>query len=125
MLNHILNNQIFYEIIFEKEPYILEWKIGEFELLNDGMHFPDKYIGVSLINESMIDSIIFLSYEEARERLDFISKDGVNMCPHCLLMIVLSTIGSGAVACLTFLKLKFLNITKKMKQKHNRRRVKK
>lgn len=42
-------------------------------------------------------------------------KEVGNMCPHCLLMIALGTIGSGTLACLSFFRLKL----QKIKQKYN------
>ena len=78
MLWEFYCGRVFYEIIYDKkEPYILDWQIGEIEMLSDGLYLPDKYIGASLINESMIGTVVFFSYEEARERLNFIRKDGL------------------------------------------------
>lgn len=77
MFEQIYSGKIIYEIVFDKEPYILDWQINTLVKMIDGVYLPDKFIGVSTINESMIGSTIFFSYEEAQKRLDCISKGGV------------------------------------------------
>ena len=75
MFGEFYCGRVFYEIIYDKkEPYILDWQIGEIEMLSDGLYLPDKYIGASLINQGMLGVTIFFSYEKARERLNFVSK---------------------------------------------------
>ena len=76
MFEQLYSGKIIYEIIFDKEPYILDWEINTVIMLADGVFLPDKFIGISTINESMIGTIIFFSYEEAQKRLDCISKRG-------------------------------------------------
>jgi len=76
MFEQLYSGKILYEIIFDKEPYILDWQINTLVRLADGVFLPDKFIGLSTITESVIGSIIFFSYEEAQKRLDCISKRG-------------------------------------------------
>lgn len=76
MLQQLYSGKIFYEIIFDKEPYILDWQINILVRLVDGVFLPDKFIGLSTITESVIGSIIFFSYEEAQKRLEHFSKGG-------------------------------------------------
>ena len=66
-----------YEIVYDKsEPFIYDYQVTDFEITLDGYVLFDKFIGVTTINESMIGTIIFFSYEEAQKRLDYISKRG-------------------------------------------------
>ena len=76
MFEQLYSGKILYEIIYDKEPYILDWQVNTLVKLADGVYLPDKFIGISTINESMIGTIIFFSYEEAQKRLDYISKGG-------------------------------------------------
>lgn len=66
-----------YEVVFDKEPYILEWQITRLERDIDGLYLPDKFIGVNTITEGMIDSTVFLSYDKALERLNYIKKGSI------------------------------------------------
>ena len=72
MLERIGIGTTIYEIVYDKEPYILEWTIDDLEREYDGVFIPYKLIGVTLITEDMLGSSIFFSYMEAEERLNYI-----------------------------------------------------
>ena len=72
MLDNIWFGTVLYEIIYDKEPYILEWQVQEFEYTIDGVFFPYKFIGRSVITENMIGSSVFFSYTDAEEQLNYI-----------------------------------------------------
>lgn len=71
----IYSGRILYEIVFEKDgPYIFEWEINAFEFTLGGVFLSDKFIGVCTINEDLIGSVFFFSYNEALERLNILTK---------------------------------------------------
>ena len=72
MLDRIYYGVVLYEIIFDKEPYILEWQVNNYEFHGDNVFFPDKFIGCCSFSEYNIGSTIFFSYAEAQTRLNFI-----------------------------------------------------
>ena len=72
MLESITLGTIIYEIVYDREPFILEWPVGYLERSIHGIFIPYKPFGITFITESMINSTIFFSYMEAEERLNYI-----------------------------------------------------
>lgn len=72
MFDRIYCGAVLYEIIYEKEPYILEWTVNEYENHVDCVYFPDKLIGCCSLSEYSIGSTFFFSYTEALIRLNYI-----------------------------------------------------
>ena len=72
MFPYITSGMTIYEIVYDPEPFILEWPIGFLEHSIHGVFIPYKPIGVTFITEGMINSTIFFSYMDAEERLNYI-----------------------------------------------------
>lgn len=108
-----------HEIIFDRDPYVAEWVVHDFEFYGDRVLLPDKWVGCNLVTEASLGSVFFFSYAEAEAWLNILIDGGVEcMCPHCLLLAVLGSIGSGALACAAVFKLKILKAAHSIKQKY-------
>ncbi len=75
IFEEIYCGRTFYEIVFDKKPFILDWQVNFLEKLIDEIYLPDKFIGIKTITECMIGSVIFFSYEEAKRRLNKIVEE--------------------------------------------------
>ena len=68
-IDEIFCGRVLYEIVFDKELFIHEYTVENYEIYGDYIYFSNKCVGRSLIDENLINSVFFFSLKEAERRL--------------------------------------------------------
>ena len=75
MLERIYTGKVFYEIIGVKDPELIKYTVGSYELKADGsVEFPDKYIGLASYSEGDFGVTVFEDESSARVKLEQIRR---------------------------------------------------